>query len=298
MGVHHFKQGLAGVDFANMSYEEHLEYLWDLLNDGIHGFCFSPYLDGQGPGTEVPAEQIRQRLEIIRPHARWIRTFSSTEGHQHSATIAKEMGLKTMVGVSIGHDHEKNLVELYAGIELANSGNADILAVGNEVLLRGDVSLSQLIDYIEIARNACPGITIGYVDAYFQFEVHPALISACDVMLINCYPYWEDTPVEHSLLYVKEMYRRVQACSQGKPVIISETGWPSQGEAKGATVPSLINMLRYFINVATWCEKDGIELFYFTSFDEMWKVGDEGDVGAYWGLWDKDGNFKYESLNK
>jgi GPH family glycoside/pentoside/hexuronide:cation symporter len=34
-------------------------------------------------------------------------------------------------------------------------------------------------------------------------------------------------------------------------------------------------------------------MFYFSSFDESWKVHQEGDVGARWGLWDKFENLKY-----
>jgi len=40
-------------------------------------------------------------------------------------------------------------------------------------------------------------------------------------------------------------------------------------------------------------QKENIDVFYFSSFDETWKIEKEGDVGAYWGLWDKDGNLKY-----
>ena len=39
--------------------------------------------------------------------------------------------------------------------------------------------------------------------------------------------------------------------------------------------------------------RQSIELFYFAAFDEAWKVGAEGDVGAYWGLWDKDAKPKF-----
>jgi exo-beta-1,3-glucanase (GH17 family) len=58
-------------------------------------------------------------------------------------------------------------------------------------------------------------------------------------------------------------------------------------------VPSYENAMQYFINTYVWAGQEDIEIFYFSSFDEAWKTGDEGDVGAYWGLWDKDGRFKY-----
>ena len=129
--------------------------------------------------------------------------------------------------------------------------------------------------------------------AYFEFEVHPAISAACDVILANCYPFWEGCPAEHSLLYMKEMYRRAVHAANGKKVIISETGWPNVGTAEKGAVPSFENAIKYFINAYQWAEEEGIEIFYFSSFDETWKVDAEGDVGAYWGLWDKDGNPKY-----
>jgi exo-beta-1,3-glucanase (GH17 family) len=76
-------------------------------------------------------------------------------------------------------------------------------------------------------------------------------------------------------------------------VIISETGWPSQGTSFGAATPSEENFIKYFINTQKWSAEDNIPVFYFSSFDESWKVGAEGDVGAYWGLWDKDEKLKY-----
>ena len=198
-----------------------------------------------------------------------------------------------MVGFSLGSDREKNEIDFNNAIEVARAGHVDILAVGNEVLLRGDLSEADLIEYINRARQAVPHVTVSYVDAYFLFEDHPAVADACDVLLVNCYPFWEDCPVDYSLLYMKEMYRRAVNAANGKKVIISETGWPSEGAVKGATVPSYDNAIRYFINTYQWADEEGIEIFYFSSFDEAWKTGDEGDVGAYWGLWDKDGNFKY-----
>ncbi|MGB2460506.1 MAG: glycosyl hydrolase, partial [Flavobacteriaceae bacterium] len=50
---------------------------------------------------------------------------------------------------------------------------------------------------------------------------------------------------------------------------------------------------QYFINAQLWAKENGIEMYYFSAFDEPWKVGAEGDVGAFWGLWDKDENIKF-----
>lgn len=284
---------LTGINSANLSVEELHRLVRQILQARIHGISFSPYIEGQGPGTPLGEEQIRARMELVRPHVNWIRSFSCSEGNELIPGIAAEQGLKTMVGVWLDDNRENNEVELANAIEIAAAGQADILAVGNEVLLRGDLSEDELIDYINRARRAAPGVDVGYVDAYFKFTDHPRIADACDVIFANCYPFWEGCPVDYSLLYMKEMYRRAQQAAGGKKVIISETGWPNVGTATGGAVPSYDNAIKYFINTYQWAEEEGIEIFYFSAFDESWKVDKEGDVGAYWGLWDKDGNPKF-----
>ena len=284
---------LAGIDFSNINDEELVALFHKVLKQKIHGIAFSPYIDGQGPGTEIEEAQIRERLSIIQNHIGWVRSFSCTEGNQSIPRIAHQNGLNTMVGVWLDDDLDNNEKELANAIEIAKAGHADIVAVGNEVLLRGDLSEDQLIDYIQRVKQAIPGVDVGYVDAYFEFVDHPRVTEACDVILANCYPFWEGCSAEYSILYMKDMYRRAVQAANGKKVIISETGWPNVGTATGAATPSYTNAIRYFLNTYQWAEEEGIEIFYFSSFDENWKVHDEGDVGAYWGLWDKDGNLKY-----
>ena len=287
------KMALAGVNFSNLSTADLRALVRKILDQKIHGLSFSPYIEGQGPGTQIGAAQIRERLGIIQPYVNWIRSFSCTEGNELIPGIARESGLKTMVGVWLGDDREKNELEISNAIEVGKAGNADILAVGNEVLLRGDMSEDELLECINRVKQAVPGVPVGYVDAYFEFVDHPRITEACDVLLANCYPFWEGCPAEHALLYMKDMYRRVQQVANGKRIIVSETGWPNIGTPEGGAVPSEENAMKYFIDTFQWAEEDNIEVFYFSSFDEAWKVDAEGDVGAFWGLWDKDGNLKY-----
>jgi len=284
---------LSGINVAGLSVDDLRALVEKILAAKIHGISFSPYIEGQGPGTQLSSAQIRERLAIVQPYVRWVRTFSCTDGNELIPAIAAENGLKTMVGAWLNDDLERNEIELAGAIEVAKAGHANIVAVGNEVLLRGELTENQLIEYIGRMKQALPTIDIGYVDAHFAFVDHPAVTEACDVLLANCYPFWEGCPAEHALLYMKEMYRRVVNVANGKKVIVSETGWPNIGTASEGAVPSFENAIKYFVDAYQWAEADGIEIFYFSAFDEAWKVDAEGDVGAYWGLWDKDGKPKY-----
>jgi glucan 1,3-beta-glucosidase len=281
------------LEAGKLSIKELQAEVSTLLADKIHGLSFSPYISGQGPGTQITEAQIHQRLQLMAPYVKWVRTFSCTEGNELIPKIAAEYGLKTLVGVWLEDDLENNEKELANAIKVAQAGHADLLAVGNEVLLREEMSQEQLIDYIHRAKQGAPGVPVGYVDAYFLFEDNQKVTDACDVIFANCYPFWEGYPAEHALVHMKDMYRRAQKVAPGKKVIISETGWPDQGSSERAAVPSYENAIRYFVDSYHWTQEEGIELFYFSSFDEDWKVADEGDVGAYWGILDKDGNHKY-----
>ncbi len=284
---------LGGINTSNLSPADLKTLIAKILDAKIHGICFSPYVEGQGPGTTIREQQLRDRLSVVAPYVRWVRTFSCTRGHEHIPQIAAELGLRSLVGIWLDNDRENNEAELAGGIAIAKSGHADILAIGNEVLLRGDLTEDELIEFIERAKANVPNTPVGYVDAYFKFVDHPRVTAACDVVLANCYPFWEGCPAEHALLYMKEMYRRAESAAGGKPVIVAETGWPNIGSATDGAIPSYEGASKYFIDTYRWAEEDDIEIFYFSAFDESWKVGKEGDVGAFWGLWDKDGKPKY-----
>jgi exo-beta-1,3-glucanase (GH17 family) len=284
---------LTGMNIAHSSRESLQNAVTEVLDNRIHGISFSPYLEGQKPGTIITEEQITARLSVISHNINWVRSFSCTEGNENIPKIAKQQGLKTLVGAWLNDDLENNEKEINNVIEVAKQGYANIVAVGNEVLLRDDLTEQQLIDYINRVKAALPNIEVGYVDAYYEFEEHPNVTEACDVILANCYPFWEGCAIEYSILYMKDMYQRAIKASHGKKVIITETGWPKAGPNEWGAVPSYENAIKYFLGTYQWAEEDNIEVFYFSSFDEVWKVEDEGGVGAHWGLWDKNGKLKY-----
>lgn len=281
--------------FSDKASEEDLKELFDeIMTNGMHGICFSMYEDGQEPGDHISESQVMRRMKILKPHIKWVRSFSCIEGNEFVPKVAKELGIKTLVGAWLSDDLEKNREEIDALIQLANEGKVDIAAVGNEVLYREELEIDELLAYMKEVRKKIPAhIPIGYVDAYYEFSKHPKLVENSDVILANCYPFWEKCPFDYSLAHMQQMYGQALSVSRGKKVIITETGWPSDGETDNASHPSYQNALKYFINAQLWSKSAGIEMFYFSSFDESWKTGAEGNVGAYWGIWDKNEKIKF-----
>ena len=283
-----------GVDYTGKSPDQLNELFEDILKTGMHGFCFSLYEDGQKPGDIISKEQVRRRMKIIAPYTKWVRSFSCTEGNEFIPIIAHEYGIKTLVGAWLGDDPEINEKEIEGLIKLSNEGFVDIAAVGNEVMYRKDLTEDELLAFISRVKKAILNtIPVGYVDAYYEFTIKPRITAACDLVLTNCYPYWEGCTLEYSLGHMKQMYHQALAAANGKKVIITETGWPSRGESFKDSHPSKENAIKYFINTQLWSKEEDIDIFYFSSFDESWKVGAEGEVGAYWGIWDKNEKLKY-----
>jgi len=159
---------LASIDYADMSIDELRVLFRRTLNSGMHGLCSSPYEEGQEPGDQLTEAQIRRRLEIMKPHTKWIRSFSCTDGNELIPKIAKELGMKTLVGAWLGDDPEVNKKELEGLIKLAHQGYVDVAAVGNEVMYREDLNEEELLDKIYYVKASIKelDIPIGYVETY------------------------------------------------------------------------------------------------------------------------------------
>ena len=125
---------------------------------------------------------------------------------------------------------------------------------------------------------------VGHVDAYYEFTDYPAIADACDVILANCYPYWEGCSLEYSLMYMKQMYQEAKDAGRVKACNHHRNGLASSGQSIGGAHASFNVIAPSILLIIRWSNESGIEMFYFSSFDESWKVEKEGDVGAAWGL--------------
>lgn len=262
----------------------------------LFGLNFSPYLDGQDPnqGAQVSEEQLRERIEIIAPFTRWLRTFGSTNGLEDVGRIAHEFGLKVAAGAWIDGDLAANEREISSLIDIGLAGEADLLIVGSEVLLRGNLSKGALIDYIHRVKSAAPHLQVTTAEVYSLLLNNLELIEAVDVVYANFYPYWEGAPVDKGVAPIHANYKRLVAASKGKEVVVSESGWPNGGNRVGDAVPSPENAGFFFLNFVSWAEANEVSYFYFAAFDEAWKEQYEGPQGAHWGVWDKEGILKQE----
>jgi exo-beta-1,3-glucanase (GH17 family) len=196
-------------------------------------------MDGQSPEKAtgpISESQIRERLKTIAPYTTWVRTYGASGGLEKTGSIAHELGLKAAIGVWLGPSREANESQLAAGIAAARAGDADMLVVGSESLLRGDLKTQQLCGYLAEARRAIPkGIPVTTGDGYAQIAGNPELAENIDLLYYNDYPYWAGVSVEESISRMDEHYSDLVDQAGDKPVWISEHGWPTAGESGART---------------------------------------------------------------
>ena len=273
---------------------------------GLHlaGLCFSPYLPGQGPGwtNPLPDGQVAARLGTVAPSTDWIRSFGTVDGLEAIGPAAHALGKKVAVGAYLSSDRDENERQIAELIRIGQAGEADVLVVGNEVLtLRDRYQLpeAELLGYIARVKEAVPALPVTTAEGYHVYLANESVMNAVDVAYINIYPYWQRVGIDDALAMTRDAYEQVRQKAGGKPVVISETGWPSAGPANGEAVPSLANGERYLAEFTSWAGSAGVPYFYFSAFDEAYKAAPyegEGEVGAHWGLWDQYGVPKYGIL--
>lgn len=257
--------------------------------------CYSPFRDGQSPNTGVypSEEEMREDLTLLQPLVKAVRTFGATHGLERIPVIAQELGIACLAGAWIGKDNEANQQEIQNLIAIAQAGQAEKVAVGSEVLLRGDLTEAELIALIQqVKQQVSVPLSTGAI--YQTWLDHPDLAEACDYLLVHAYPYWEGFPAERALERIQTAYQQLKTAYPQKPLVLGEVGWPSGGQTQGQAVPNSVSQRRFVRQVVEWAEAEGMEVYLFEAFDEQWKTAEEGSVGAHWGLFLSDRTMKPE----
>ncbi|MDR1064008.1 MAG: beta-1,6-glucan synthase [Azoarcus sp.] len=249
---------------------------------------------GQTPfdGTlRISRQQIEEDLQALSALTACVRLYATDAGLDQVPAVARELGLKVLLGAWIGHDREKNAIELERAIALANEYRDVVraLIVGNEVLLRRERTPDEMRALLTSAR-AASAVPVTYADVWEFWLKHGKLADAVDFVTVHILPFWEDEPVDiaHALAHVADIRARMETHFSGKPVLIGETGWPSAGRQRGASLPSRVNQARYVREFVYRAHAEGWDYNLIEAIDQPWKRALEGTVGGYWGMLDAD----------
>ena len=255
---------------------------------------YAPFRDGQTPWNSdiiISPEQIAEDLGQLARISGCIRTYSIENGLDRVPELAATAGLKVILGIWLGRDRTKNaaLMETAVALSKAYPGVVTSVMVGSEVLLRGEMTVSDLRAAIRSVK-ARVTVPVSYADAWEFWLRYRELGDDVDFVTIHILPYWEDIPVpaEDAAAHVIDIHRQVALALPGKEILIGEAGWPSRGRMRDGALPSRVNQARFFSELLGWAGRENFRLNLFEAYDESWKRQWEGTVGAHWGLLDGD----------
>ncbi len=241
------------------------------------------------PTTHITSEQIAQDLAQLAKISDCVRTYSVENGLDQVPGLAAKVGLKVIQGIWLGSDRLKNAAQISTVIGLTKQYPDVISAVvvGNEVLLRGEMTTSDLVATIRSVKSQVT-VPVTYADVWEFWLRNREIYDAVDFITIHILPYWEDFPIraKYAAAHVDSIRKRLAVAFPGKEILIGETGWPSEGRMRAGALPSRTNQARVVSEILAMAKQENFRVNLIEAYDQPWKRRLEGTVGGYWGLLD------------
>jgi exo-beta-1,3-glucanase (GH17 family)/cellulose synthase/poly-beta-1,6-N-acetylglucosamine synthase-like glycosyltransferase len=260
----------------------------------INGFSYAPYQKAQNPvnGDKPDWVKVDADLAHLSQYTRQIRVYKSRD-EEELPKLAARHGLKVMGAAALFNDKAENQREVQAAIDIANHNrNVNRVIVGNETIYRGNLTAEELIPYIREVRKHVH-VPVSTAESKSVWLEHKELVAEVDFIAVQLLPYWENIALDDTMNFGLAVIDELHKAYPGKPILISEVGWPSSGRTRVHAEANPVNeaiFLRRWLNLA---RDRQIDYFICEAFDEPWKSDLEGGVGAYWGVWDADRNPKF-----
>ncbi len=275
-------------------YISHPHTLIPAFNDQINAVAYTVQQRWESPTDQRrnPKSSI-QDVQQIAGITGAVRTYTVSGGIKDFIQQAEKAGLEIIAGAWTGVDSKTDGKELSALIQVGRSQhNIKRLLVGNEVLLRNNLSPSQVQKYIEEVRIKTKKPT-SVAEPWHIWLANPTLADSADFLAVHILPYWEGISVEQAVPYIDQRLKQLQNTYPGKPILLAEVGWPSAGDSRGDAKASKTNQIFFVRTFAAYAKKHNIDYVLLEAYDQPWKAHIEGQVGSHWGLFDAHRNPKW-----
>jgi len=272
--------------------------LWALLNrpgdeppwpTRIQGFSFSPMREDDDPAKDLlpSVEEIDADLALLQGETYAVRTYSVLGSLGEIPRLARAHGMNVALGAWLDKDKERNEKEVTRVVELAKENYRNVIRVivGNEAILREDITVPEAIEYLDRVRNALD-VPVSTAEPWHVWIAHPELADHVDYIAAHLLPYWEGIPVDAAIDYVAMRYEELKKAFPNKPIVIGEVGWPSNGRTRKAAEASPANQAKFLRRFLAHAEKEKYTYYIMEAFDQPWKRDSEGAIGSYWGVYD------------
>lgn len=265
--------------------------------DRVHGMAYSPFRAGQDPAyRDLPTlEEIDADLRLLAGlSVNTVRSYSALDSLGQIPALAQRYGMQVTQGVWLDAQRQTNEKEIAVAIANAHR-HANIIRIvaGNETLLRGDLSFTELTAYLNRLRSAVKQ-PVSTGEPWHVWMRYPELADHVDFIAVHLLPYWEGIEVRAAVDYAYDRLALLQQTFPNKPVVIAEIGWPSAGRTRGAAVASSANQATFLRRFLARAPQTDHVYYLMEAFDQPWKARYEGSVGAYWGIYDVARQPKFE----
>lgn len=261
-------------------------------NAKLQCVSYAPFRGDQTPlvpTLQIGPEQIAEDLAQLAKISDCVRTYSIENGLDQVPALAAKVGLKVIQGIWLGSDRLKNLAQIQTAVRLSREypGVISSVVVGNEVLLRGEMTATDLAANIRSVKSQVT-VPVTYADVWEFWLRHREVYEAVDFVTIHILPYWEDFPIRarHAASHVESIRKRMEVAFPGKEILIGETGWPSAGRMREGALPSRANQAKVVSEILALAKRENFRVNLIEAYDQPWKRQLEGTVGGYWGLID------------
>jgi exo-beta-1,3-glucanase (GH17 family) len=262
------------------------------LGAKVQCVSYAPFRGAQSPldpTTYIDADQIEQDLIQLAKISECVRTYSIENGLEQVPGIAARVGIKVIQGIWLGSNKLKNQQQIATVVGLVKRFPKVITAVvvGNEVLLRGEMTTADLAATIRSVK-AQVTVPITYADVWEFWLRNREIYDTVDFVTVHILPYWEDFPIRAKLAaaHVDSIRQQVAIAFPDKEILIGETGWPSEGRMREGALPSRTNQARVVSEILSLAKRENFRVNLIEAYDQPWKRRLEGTVGGYWGLFD------------
>jgi len=261
----------------------------------VQGFSFSPMRAGQSPVVKAypTVAEIDADLALLAGKTHAIRTYSVEDVLAKIPELARKHRINVALGMWVDGNSEKNEQYLQTLLKVARSNpNVVRVIIGNEAILRDEISVHALAGYLDRARKAL-GVPVSTAEPWHVWLTNPELADHVDYLAVHMLPYWEGIDVDLAVTYIVDRINELKVRFPKKPIVIAEVGWPSNGRTRKGAEASLANQASFLRRFLERASHEKYTYYVMEAFDQPWKRQTEGAVGAYWGVYDFDRRPKF-----
>ncbi|KAF2267683.1 glycoside hydrolase [Lojkania enalia] len=261
-----------------------------IASDGFPiGVTYDPFA---GPSNCKPREQIEDEFDKMKTYG-IVRIYGmGCDIVEIAIRKASEHGIKIMAGIYYPLEDIAEVVDaLSNAIKQHAGGNWDVVslvAVENEKVNSKEKTALDVVDALRQSREALRAAgyngSVGAVETVPAMVDNPTICENSDMALVNVHAFFDrNCKAEDAGQFVKDQLEQVSKVCPNKRIIVTESGWPHQGDPNGEAIPSRDNQNKAIESLLSMFHGD---LFLFNAFDSEWKTDWSGSYNAekYWGF--------------